>query len=202
MAPELGVTPQQLRRWLRATYARGDVDHSARWDLTSDQVEAARAHFASRATRPANTLATPPPGRSRNDSDESYVLDLCDELLGETGSRQHRFDWLVGDPGRSGGAVKLPVDAYYPVAGIVIEYRERQHDEPVGHFDKPEKLTVSGVHRGEQRRRYDRRREELIPQHGLQLVIVRPTDLDANRAGRLRKSRQDDLDALRALLGL
>jgi hypothetical protein len=165
-------------------------------------VAAARAHFTGRATKPAKTAAPTSPPRGREDSDEAYVLDLCDELLGESGSRQHRFDWLVGDPGRTGGTVKLPVDAFYRVAGIVVEYRERQHDEPVGHFDKPDEITVSGVHRGEQRRRYDERREELIPQHGLRLVVVRPSDLDSNRAGRLRKSRTGDLAALRALLAL
>lgn len=34
----------------------------------------------------------------RADSDEHYVLDLCDELLGVPGIRQARFDWLRGDP--------------------------------------------------------------------------------------------------------
>jgi hypothetical protein len=29
----------------------------------------------------------------RETSDEFYVLDLCDEILAETGLRQHRFDW-------------------------------------------------------------------------------------------------------------
>ena len=38
--------------------------------------------------------------RARAESDEAYVLDLCDAILGEPASRQHRFDWLVGDPGR------------------------------------------------------------------------------------------------------
>jgi hypothetical protein len=33
----------------------------------------------------------------------------------------------------------------------VVEYREPQHDRRVAHFDKPERVTVSGVHRGIQR---------------------------------------------------
>lgn len=28
----------------------------------------------------------------RENSDEAYVLDLCDSVLGEIGLRQHRFD--------------------------------------------------------------------------------------------------------------
>src|SRR5262249_19335471 len=52
-------------------------------------------------------------------------------------------------------------------------------------FDKPNRMTVSGVRRGEQRRRYDLRRSELIPQHGLQLWVITPTDVGGDRRGRL-----------------
>jgi len=139
-------------------------------------------------------------GRARTDSDEAYVVDLCDEILRERASRQHRFDWLVGDPGRDGRSRALPVDAYYPGRRLVVEYRERQHDEPVTHFDKPDVLTVSGVHRGIQRRIYDQRRAVEIPAHGLRLIVVRPGDLTANRRGRLLRIRESDETALRTLL--
>jgi hypothetical protein len=43
---------------------------------------------------------------------------------------------------------------------VVVEYRELQHDHPVAHFDKPDRLTVSGVHRGVERAHYDARRDE------------------------------------------
>lgn len=72
--------------------------------------------------------------------DEDYVIDLCDEALGLTASRQHRFDFLRGD-GNPG--VKLPVDAYYEKKKLVVEYYEKQHTEAVPFFDK--KKTVSGV---------------------------------------------------------
>jgi hypothetical protein len=103
----------------------------------------------------------------RVESDETYVLDLCDEVLAERGSRQHRFDWLVGDPGRSGRRVRLPVDSFWAGHRLVVEYREVQHDRPVAHFDKPHRLTVSGVHRGHQRAIYDARRDVEIPAHDL-----------------------------------
>jgi len=35
---------------------------------------------------------------SRADSDEHYVLDPCDGVLGVVGRRQQRFDWLRGEP--------------------------------------------------------------------------------------------------------
>ena len=136
----------------------------------------------------------------RESSDEAYVLDLCDLVLGEIGLRQHRFDWLRGDPGRSGRRATLPVDGYWPNANLVVEYRERQHGEPVPHFDKPDRLTVSGVHRGLQRARYDARREELIPAHGIRLVLITPYDLDARPNGRLRRTLENDVTAIREIL--
>lgn len=132
------------------------------------------------------------------DSDERYVLDLCDELLGEVGLRQHRFPWLLGDPGQGGRTRALPVDAYYPGHGLVIEYRERQHYEPVPFFDG--RQTISGVSRGEQRLRYDRRRDELIPQHGLRLLVIRPRQLVCDHQQRLRRDRDRDRKALAELL--
>ncbi|MCI3276733.1 hypothetical protein [Streptomyces cylindrosporus] len=137
---------------------------------------------------------------TRDDSDEAYVVGLCNQVLGEDGRTQHKFDWLLGDPGTGGRQAKLPVDAYWEGHQLVVEYRELQHDQPVPHFDKPDRLTVSGVHRGEQRALYDARRDTEIPAHGLQLVVIRPSDLDADGRGRLRRSREADLAALRKIL--
>ncbi|MDX3585579.1 hypothetical protein [Streptomyces europaeiscabiei] len=137
---------------------------------------------------------------TRDESDETYVVGLCDQVLGETALTQHKFDWLLGDPGESGRRVKLPVDAYWPGHQLVVEYRELQHDQPMPHFDKPDRLTVSGVHRGEQRALYDARRDTEIPAHGLRLVVVRPADLDADSRGRLRRNQEADIAALRKIL--
>lgn len=82
----------------------------------------------------------------------------------------------------------------------MIEYRERQHDEPNTHFDKPAVMTVSGVHRGEQRRRYDERRDREIPANGLRLLVIKPDDLDATRRGRLRRVPEHDRHALGVML--
>lgn len=136
----------------------------------------------------------------RVDSDEYYVLDLCDQALSEAGLRQHRFDWLRGDPGTGGRQARLPVDGYWPQANLVVEYRERQHDQPIAHFDKPERLTVSGVHRGLQRALYDTRRDELIPVHGICLVVITPADLDATPRGRLHRNQPNDLPAITRIL--
>lgn len=198
LAGDLHIAPSVLRAWLRRTYPRSGAERGTPWTLNSDQVEAARLEF--REVRPSPRPRTKGKSRGRADSDESYVIDLCDEVLSERARRQHRFDWLLGDPSSAGARAALPVDAYYPGNRLVVEYRERQHDEPLAHFDKPDVLTVSGVHRGEQRRTYDRRRDELIPSHGLRLVVVRSGDLASNKRGRLTRDRTGDLATLRAML--
>lgn len=197
LAADLGIAPSTLRSWLRNAYPRADADRGSSWELGPDQVAAARRRFDGRpSSKPQATTRT----SGRAGSDERYVIDLCDEVLGEVALRQHRFGWLRGDPSAAGARATLPVDAYYADHCLVVEYRERQHDEPVGHFDKPEVITVSGVHRGEQRRIYDRRREELIPSHGLRLVVIQPGDLASNQRGRLTRDRIRDLASLKALL--
>ncbi len=129
--------------------------------------------------------------------DANYVLGFCDSLLSQISIREHRFPFLVGDTGRM-----LPVDAYYPKLKLVIEYRERQHTEGVDFFDKPDKLTVSGVPRGEQRKRYDQRRRDVLPKHGLVLVELSVTNFPYDSQKRLRRAPEIICSVLKARLEL
>jgi hypothetical protein len=135
---------------------------------------------------------------SRTLSDESYIIDLCDELLGTPALRQHRFDWLRGDaaPGKQGA--RLPVDAYYAEQQLVIEYRERQHTESILFMDR--RLTVSGVDRGTQRVIYDQRRRDLLPLHGIELVELSYWDFAHDEHKRLLRRRDEDLVVVRQAL--
>lgn len=130
--------------------------------------------------------------KSSVDKDEHYVLDLCDEVLQLKGLRQHKFEFLVGDSG-----VKLPVDAYYPSLDLVIEYRETQHTNEVKFFDKPDKMTVSGVSRGEQRRIYDQRRRDVLPKNGIKLVEIDYTDFNHDKKHRIMRDKVKDLEVVR-----
>ena len=129
------------------------------------------------------------PGRKA--SDEHYVIDLCDELLGVSSERQYRFDFLRGDTG-----VSLPVDAYYPDLNLVIEYHESQHTQSTPFFDN--KTTASGVSRGEQRRIYDERRRQVLPEQGIKLIIISYTDFGT--AKRLNRNKANDLKVVRKIL--
>ncbi len=128
------------------------------------------------------------------DRDENYVLDLCDEVLNLKGSRQHKFDFLTGDSGR-----KLPVDVFYKEHNLVIEYREYQHTNAVKHFDKPDKMTVSGVHRGEQRKIYDQRRRDVLPAKGIKLIEIDYTEF-AHSKNRIMRDKEKDMDVVRKML--
>lgn len=132
-----------------------------------------------------------PTSSGRKYSDESYVIDLCDEVLNSVASRQHRFDFLKGDTG-----VRLPVDAYYKDLNLVIEFYERQHTESVALFDR--KMTVSGVTRDEQRRIYDERRKQILPQHGINIIVISYSDFGQSK--KLQRNRNEDLEVVRSIL--
>lgn len=129
--------------------------------------------------------------KGRKTSDESYVIDLCDEILGSKALRQYRFDFLKGDAG-----TRLPVDAFYPELKIVVEYYESQHTQATPFFDN--KQTVSGVSRGEQRRIYDQRRKEVLPEHDIKLIIISYTDFGTSK--HLKRNRDHDLRVIKDIL--
>lgn len=131
------------------------------------------------------------------DKDEHYVLNICDEVLGYSSFRQHKFEFLLGDPNKNGVSAKLPVDSYYPELHLVIEYYERQHTEEVKFFDKPNKMTVSGVHRGEQRKIYDDRRREVLPKHNIALVEISYTDFKYDNGKRIIRDKSFDEKIIR-----
>jgi len=132
----------------------------------------------------------------RSGSDEHYIIDLCDEILNRKACRQYRFEFLLGDPGNNGRCAKLPVDAYYEDLNLVIEYMESQHTIETPFFDKTHKMTVSGVHRGEQRKRYDQRRDTILHEHRIKLVGLE-TSMFPNNGRKLRRIPEDDKRVIR-----
>lgn len=136
----------------------------------------------------------------KKNRDEDYIVDLCDELLKLKGSRQHRFDFLFGDPGKNGRRAKLPVDVYYSEIKLVIEFKEVQHSRPVKHFDKPDKLTISGVHRGEQRKKYDALRVSELPKHDIELIEISYEVFDCGRNNRIIRNMEKDSEVVRRIL--
>lgn len=151
----------------------------------------AQAHLVHIQSEPKTTISGV--GKIRTKSDESYIIDLCDEVMQVKALRQHRFDFLKGDSG-----TRLPVDAYYPSLGIVVEFKEKQHTEEVKFFDK--KPTVSGVGRGEQRKIYDQRRRDVLPKYGIQLIEIDYFDFKHTSGKKLIRYREDDLRIITRIL--
>lgn len=201
MAVTSGIDPKRFRAALRAA----NLDwhpHNGRWEVVrgSDQhqdmervmAQLGGGRFGLRSTSKA--VQGVPPAAIR---DEHYVLDLCDAVLGLKAARQHCFPFLTGDPDLRGYRKPLPVDGFYPALGLVVEYHERQHRERVGFFD--DKPTISGVPRGEQRRRYDERRADLLPRHGYSLVVLEVDEFAHDRAKRLLRIPEDQAVVSRRL---
>jgi hypothetical protein len=136
----------------------------------------------------------------RAHSDEHYVLDLCDELLGIPCERQATFAWLVGDVSPTTGRVrKLPVDGHWPSMRLVVEFQEKQHTEAVPLFDR--RATVSGVARGEQRQLYDRRKADILPQQGIRLVVIHKSEF-TTKADKVVRDYERDIAVVRARLAV
>jgi hypothetical protein len=138
--------------------------------------------------------------QKRKDSDEAYIIDLCDEILGISASRQHNFDFLRGDIGKKSKGDYLPVDSYYSSINLVVEFREKQHTEAVKHFDKPNIMTVSGVNRGEQRKIYDQRRRDILPENGIKLVEISYADFNYDSKKKIKRNKNIDLEIVKNIL--
>lgn len=157
MARAAGIDPKRFRSALRRACLRWHA-HNGSWEVQigsaqhADMQRVLDTLTSGRKIIRSNGLArTRSSQPARTGSDEAWIIEICDAILGKPASRQHRFPFLLGDPGPSGRRASLPVDAYYADLRLVIEYHERQHTQRVALFD--DKNTVSGVLRGEQRRR-------------------------------------------------
>lgn len=133
--------------------------------------------------------------------DEHYILDICDEVLGDKALRQHKLPFLLGDANSRDKRRHLPVDAYYPEQNLVVEYRELQHSEPVAIMDR--RITLSGVSRAEQRKKYDQRRRDVLAAYGIRLVELDYSMFAHDKRKRLtRADKNRDTTTIKRALGL
>lgn len=138
---------------------------------------------------------------ARENSDESYLLNLCDEILGEKSIRQHTFRFLAGDVHSDGKTrTRLPLDAYYPKLNLVIEFFEKQLGAKGSKFDNSERETISGVTRAEQRSLYDERKRNVLADKGIDLIDMQYYLFDCDNAKKLKRNTGKDISALKTLL--
>jgi len=137
----------------------------------------------------------------RENSDEYYIINFCDELLNEKASRQHTFPFLLGDFHKDKiSRTKLPLDAYYKKLNLVIEYREKQQTEEVLQLDKPEVKTVSGVSRSEQRKIYDQRRRDVLLRKDFKLIEINYYAFEYDSQMNIIRDKEKDIEILKAIL--
>ena len=72
---------------------------------------------------------------------------------------------------------------------LVVEFQEKQHTEAVPLFDR--RATVSGVPRGEQRKLYDQRKTQVIPQHGIRLIVIHKSEFKTKNDKIVREHDRD-----------
>jgi len=121
-------------------------------------------------------------------SDEFYLVNLCDELLKEKASRKHTFDTLVGKLHKKGkGRTKLPLDAYYEELKLVIEFFEKKN-------------TDESSEREAQRKFYDQRKKDVLEKKEIHLIDVNYALFECNENDRLVRNKESDCRVLKDLL--
>jgi len=124
-------------------------------------------------------------------------VGLLVEILGEQPERGKRFPWALGDvSAKTGRALQLPFDAVWESRRLIVEVDEDQHRKPAPFFDHPERTTVSGVTRSEQRPLYDERKRSAARREGYRVLVV---PWDESRKVR-RRDRDADLERYRQLI--
>jgi len=129
---------------------------------------------------------------------ERYCAGLARNALQCAGYLEnHRFDFLGGNPTpRRPNGTALPVDAYYPDANLVLEFREGQHYGDRFAF-RDSRITATGETRKQQRQKYDKKREDILPANGIRLLIV----YDYQLSGGYDKDIRFIKEAIKELMG-
>lgn len=138
---------------------------------------------------------------SYQDKDVTYVIDLCDIVLGQKSDRQKRFDFLLGDLHKDGVTrTKLPVNAYYESLKLVIEYKEKHTVEDVSTIDSPDAETLKRIRRDKQRKVYDERRNVELPKNGFDLVHISYSIFKNDQQKKIVRNKEMDLKVVKQAL--
>lgn len=130
---------------------------------------------------------------SIQNSDEFYLVNLCDELLEQKASRKHTFDTLVGNLHKRGkGRTKLPLDAYYKDLKLVIEFKRK--NEILDESDSKEQARITQISR------YDALKKKAILKKDLRLMVINYASFECDDTNKLIRNTSHDMLVLRDLL--
>ena len=139
----------------------------------------------------------------RLNSDETYVISLCDKVLSLKANRHKRFDFLLGDLHKDRKTqTMLPVDAYYDELQLVVEYKEIQNFRPViiRDIDEEDEEKPKTSTREELRRIYDERRVKVLPKNGISMVVISYSDFEYDDNNKIVRKEERDLDIVQKAL--
>lgn len=122
--------------------------------------------------KPTTYRVSEKPKFIKEESDEYYLIGLCNAYLESKASHQHTFEDLLGDLHKDGySRTALPIDAFYEDLNVAIELTEKNFPED-DVYDKPEKKTISGVNRAAQRKRYTKIKKDYLTKNEIQLIEI------------------------------
>jgi len=126
-------------------------------------------------------------------SDEYYLVNLCDELLQQKASRKHTFDTLVGNLHKRGkGRTKLPLDAYYENLKLVLEFFRK--NEITEELDEEEKARKAQI------KYYNQLKKKAILTKKLRLVEINYASFECDAENKLVKNSESDRSVLKGIL--
>jgi hypothetical protein len=136
---------------------------------------------------------------ARGNSDEYYLINLCDDLLSQRASRQHKFGFILGDLHKDEKTrTALPVDAYYKEAKLVLEFLKIEDDTI--ELGKPGRKTISGVDRAEQRKIYASRKRKGLDAKDIPFIEIDFTAFELDSENNLARNNEADVVVLKNLL--
>ena len=126
-------------------------------------------------------------------SDEFYLVSLCDELLGQEASRKHTFDTLVGNLHKRGKErTKLPLDAYYEDLKLVVEFFRK--NEVLEDLDDKEQARINQI------KHYDQLKKKAILKKDLRLMQINYASFECGEINKLIRNTEHDKQILRGVL--
>ncbi len=138
---------------------------------------------------------------ARANSDENYLIGLIDELFEKEGSRKHKFDFLLGDLHQNGKKrTKLPIDVYYKHKRLALEFTKHPKELINANQALEDKLTVSGISRAEQRKKYFERKKKTLEERATNFIEIPKAKFEVNDSFKLKRNKSNDERVLRELL--
>ena len=135
--------------------------------------------------------------QKRKNSDEYYLVGLCNELLNEKAVHQHKFNFLLGDFHRDGKTrTALPIDAFYTDLNMAIEFYEKEDETS----EDATTLTISKVNRSEQRKKYAQRKRDVLKEKEIDLIEMDYDEFECDEEQKLVRNKEADVKILKEIL--